>query len=96
MFGLVGCLKYSEICREELWATFPSVLLFQQGWNITVDLVIGPKGIRQLTSQDAKVERDGVSGAGGGSVPTQPQAEPSSLSAASYPSLPHLFFLPHC
>uniref|UniRef100_A0A2K5WCJ3 Protein-tyrosine kinase 2-beta n=1 Tax=Macaca fascicularis TaxID=9541 RepID=A0A2K5WCJ3_MACFA len=25
-----------------------------QGWNITVDLVIGPKGIRQLTSQDAK------------------------------------------
>ncbi|XP_039731720.1 protein-tyrosine kinase 2-beta [Pteropus medius] len=29
-----------------------------QGWNITVDLVIGPKGIRQLTSQDAKVERD--------------------------------------
>ncbi|XP_012879696.1 PREDICTED: protein-tyrosine kinase 2-beta isoform X2 [Dipodomys ordii] len=25
-----------------------------QGWNITVDLVIGPKGIRQLTGQDAK------------------------------------------
>ncbi|XP_070271655.1 protein-tyrosine kinase 2-beta isoform X2 [Myotis yumanensis] len=25
-----------------------------QGWNITVDLVIGPKGIRQMTSQDAK------------------------------------------
>lgn len=25
-----------------------------QGWNITVDLVIGPKGIRQLTSQDTK------------------------------------------
>ncbi|XP_032911109.1 protein-tyrosine kinase 2-beta isoform X3 [Catharus ustulatus] len=25
-----------------------------QGWNITVDLVIGPKGIRQLTSKDAK------------------------------------------
>ncbi|XP_072489959.1 protein-tyrosine kinase 2-beta isoform X2 [Notamacropus eugenii] len=25
-----------------------------QGWNITVDLVIGPKGIRQLTSPDAK------------------------------------------
>ncbi|KAM5264180.1 protein-tyrosine kinase 2-beta isoform 2-T2 [Ctenodactylus gundi] len=25
-----------------------------QGWNITVDLVIGPRGIRQLTSQDAK------------------------------------------
>ncbi|ELW62545.1 protein-tyrosine kinase 2-beta isoform X1 [Tupaia chinensis] len=25
-----------------------------QGWNITVDLVIGPKGIRQLTTQDAK------------------------------------------
>lgn len=35
-----------------------SLLLFQQGWNITVDLVIGPKGIRQMTSQDAKVERD--------------------------------------
>ncbi|VTJ69738.1 Hypothetical predicted protein [Marmota monax] len=28
----------------------------KQGWNITVDLVIGPKGIRQLTSQDAKEE----------------------------------------
>lgn len=39
-------------------ATVLSPLLFQQGWNITVDLVIGPKGIRQLTSQDAKVERD--------------------------------------
>ncbi|XP_074919668.1 protein-tyrosine kinase 2-beta isoform X3 [Chelonoidis abingdonii] len=25
-----------------------------QGWNITVDLVIGPKGIRQMTSKDAK------------------------------------------
>ncbi|XP_008826369.1 protein-tyrosine kinase 2-beta isoform X2 [Nannospalax galili] len=25
-----------------------------QGWNITVDLVIGPKGIRQLTSQETK------------------------------------------
>ncbi|XP_038249959.1 protein-tyrosine kinase 2-beta isoform X2 [Dermochelys coriacea] len=25
-----------------------------QGWNITVDLVIGPKGIRQMTSQEAK------------------------------------------
>nr|XP_048277693.1 protein-tyrosine kinase 2-beta isoform X3 [Myodes glareolus] len=25
-----------------------------QGWNITVDLVIGPRGIRQLTSQDTK------------------------------------------
>ncbi|XP_031959209.1 protein-tyrosine kinase 2-beta isoform X2 [Corvus moneduloides] len=25
-----------------------------QGWNITVDLVIGPKGIRQVTSKDAK------------------------------------------
>ncbi|XP_060106393.1 protein-tyrosine kinase 2-beta isoform X2 [Heteronotia binoei] len=25
-----------------------------QGWNITVDLVIGPKGIRQLTSKEAK------------------------------------------
>nr|XP_008517528.1 PREDICTED: protein-tyrosine kinase 2-beta [Equus przewalskii] len=25
-----------------------------QGWNITVDLVIGPKGIRQLTSQDTQ------------------------------------------
>ncbi|XP_069872823.1 protein-tyrosine kinase 2-beta isoform X2 [Dipodomys merriami] len=25
-----------------------------QGWNITVDLVIGPKGIRQLTGQDTK------------------------------------------
>ncbi|XP_038626862.1 protein-tyrosine kinase 2-beta isoform X1 [Tachyglossus aculeatus] len=25
-----------------------------QGWNITVDLVIGPKGIRQMTSQDNK------------------------------------------
>uniref|UniRef100_G1S2N5 non-specific protein-tyrosine kinase n=1 Tax=Nomascus leucogenys TaxID=61853 RepID=G1S2N5_NOMLE len=31
-----------------------TLFLFQQGWNITVDLVIGPKGIRQLTSQDAK------------------------------------------
>ena len=37
-----------------------------------MDLVIGPKGIRQLTSQDAKVET------GGGAGPTQPQAEPSS------------------
>lgn len=37
--------------------TVPSLLSLQQGWNITVDLVIGPKGIRQLTSQDAKVER---------------------------------------
>ncbi|NXJ13572.1 FAK2 kinase, partial [Odontophorus gujanensis] len=27
-----------------------------QGWNITVDLVIGPKGIRQMTSKEAKVE----------------------------------------
>lgn len=27
----------------------------QQGWNITVDLVICPKGIRQVTSKDAKV-----------------------------------------
>nr|XP_009688600.1 PREDICTED: protein-tyrosine kinase 2-beta [Struthio camelus australis] len=26
----------------------------QQGWNITVDLVIGPKGIRQMTSKEAK------------------------------------------
>uniref|UniRef100_A0A8C6V923 Protein-tyrosine kinase 2-beta n=1 Tax=Naja naja TaxID=35670 RepID=A0A8C6V923_NAJNA len=25
-----------------------------QGWNITVDLVIGPKGIRQMTSKEAK------------------------------------------
>ncbi|XP_021398841.1 protein-tyrosine kinase 2-beta [Lonchura striata] len=25
-----------------------------QGWNITVDLVIGPKGIRQVTTKDAK------------------------------------------
>ncbi|KAM4772706.1 protein-tyrosine kinase 2-beta isoform 2-T2 [Rhinophrynus dorsalis] len=25
-----------------------------QGWSITVDLVIGPKGIRQLTSKDSK------------------------------------------
>ncbi|XP_014117025.1 PREDICTED: protein-tyrosine kinase 2-beta [Pseudopodoces humilis] len=25
-----------------------------QGWNITVDLVIGPKGIRQLTAKDSK------------------------------------------
>ncbi|XP_036261087.1 protein-tyrosine kinase 2-beta isoform X1 [Molothrus ater] len=25
-----------------------------QGWNITVDLVIGPKGIRQVTSEDTK------------------------------------------
>ncbi|NWR43656.1 FAK2 kinase, partial [Regulus satrapa] len=25
-----------------------------QGWNITVDLVIGPKGIRQVTGKDAK------------------------------------------
>ncbi|NXI41107.1 FAK2 kinase, partial [Galbula dea] len=25
-----------------------------QGWNITVDLVIGPKGIRQVTSKEAK------------------------------------------
>ncbi|XP_039567852.1 protein-tyrosine kinase 2-beta [Passer montanus] len=25
-----------------------------QGWNITVDLVIGPKGIRQVTSKDTK------------------------------------------
>ncbi|XP_071598406.1 protein-tyrosine kinase 2-beta isoform X2 [Heliangelus exortis] len=25
-----------------------------QGWNITVDLVIGPKGIRQMTTKDAK------------------------------------------
>lgn len=44
--------------KVELWTTVPSLLLFQQGWNITVDLVIGPKGIRQMTSQDAKVERD--------------------------------------
>lgn len=29
----------------------------QQGWNITVDLVIGPKGIRQMTSKEAKVGR---------------------------------------
>ncbi|OPJ68347.1 protein-tyrosine kinase 2-beta isoform A [Patagioenas fasciata monilis] len=29
-------------------------LQFQQGWNITVDLVIGPKGIRQMTSKEAK------------------------------------------
>lgn len=48
-------LKYGE---GRAGATVPSLLLFQQGWNITVDLVIGPKGIRQLTSQDAKVERD--------------------------------------
>lgn len=40
-----------------VWETVPFLLLFQQGWNITVDLVIGPKGIRQLTSQDTKVER---------------------------------------
>lgn len=44
--------------RVELWAIVPSLPLFQQGWNITVDLVIGPKGIRQMTSQDAKVEKD--------------------------------------
>lgn len=45
----------------------------QQGWNITVDLVIGPKGIRQMTSKEAKVgartggvpEKKGWLGGGG-------------------------------
>lgn len=47
----------------------PSVcsLCLQQGWNITVDLVIGPKGIRQMTSKEAKVgvpEEKGCLGGG--------------------------------
>ncbi|XP_041270493.1 protein-tyrosine kinase 2-beta-like, partial [Onychostruthus taczanowskii] len=35
---------------------FPSQMQenLKQGWNITVDLVIGPKGIRQVTSKDTK------------------------------------------
>ncbi|NWS78808.1 FAK2 kinase, partial [Crotophaga sulcirostris] len=43
-----------------LWWYLPSLNLPppsaapQQGWNITVDLVIGPKGIRQMTSKEAK------------------------------------------
>uniref|UniRef100_A0A674HR63 non-specific protein-tyrosine kinase n=1 Tax=Taeniopygia guttata TaxID=59729 RepID=A0A674HR63_TAEGU len=36
-----------------------------QGWNITVDLVIGPKGIRQVTTKDAKV---GIPGWGSGAL----------------------------
>lgn len=43
----------------------------QQGWNITVDLVIGPKGIRQMTSKEAKVRGGGVwcwMGDGGGGL----------------------------
>lgn len=41
--------------------------VLQQGWNITVDLVIGPKGIRQMTSKEAKVgvpEKRGCLGGG--------------------------------
>lgn len=55
---LDGGVQDGRGCRHG-WATretVPSLLLLQQGWNITVDLVIGPKGIRQLTSQDTKVE----------------------------------------
>uniref|UniRef100_A0A8B9BFR6 non-specific protein-tyrosine kinase n=1 Tax=Anser brachyrhynchus TaxID=132585 RepID=A0A8B9BFR6_9AVES len=43
-----------------------------QGWNITVDLVIGPKGIRQMTSKEAKL--------GGGQPFTHPCVLPQSLS----------------
>ncbi|NWR78171.1 FAK2 kinase, partial [Centropus unirufus] len=49
----VSCIKCSRLV---LTPKFVSSLLLslQQGWNITVDLVIGPKGIRQMTSKEAK------------------------------------------
>lgn len=46
-----------------------------------MDLVIGPKGIRQLTSQDAKVE------GGRGQAAPSPGLSSLPLSAASYLSL---------
>lgn len=74
-FLFFNFLKYEGDKPE---ATVLSPLLFQQGWNITVDLVIGPKGIRQLTSQDAKVERDW------GQIAPTPRLSSLPLSAASY------------
>lgn len=68
----VGTRKHPSMSTIEtmLWFTALGLLsaslmaffLFplQQGWNITVDLVIGPKGIRQLTSKEAKVSCSGV------------------------------------
>ncbi|KAF7473887.1 Hypothetical predicted protein [Marmota monax] len=60
--------QYASLREEECVMKFFNTLLgfanidqetyhceLVQGWNITVDLVIGPKGI-QLTSQDAKEE----------------------------------------
>ncbi|KAM4824435.1 protein-tyrosine kinase 2-beta-like [Urocitellus parryii] len=45
--------QYASLQEEECVMKFFNTL---QGWNITVDLVIVPKGIHQLTSQDAKEE----------------------------------------
>lgn len=56
-----------------------------------MDLVIGPKGIRQLTSQDAKVERDGV---GRGQAPPSSRQSVLPLLAASHSGLSHRFFHP--
>lgn len=56
-----------------------------------MDLVIGPKGIRQLTSQDAKVESNGV---GRGQAPPSSRQSVLPLLAASHPGLSHRFFHP--
>lgn len=54
-----GLQKLGEPCF--IWNTnFFPLFPFQQGWNITVDLVIGPKGIRQMTSKEAKVSSSAI------------------------------------